>query len=119
MTNRIGRRTFIKTATVGPVVTLIASESEVEEKQTVYDIVVYGDSSAAVTAAVAAKRQGRSVVLVNPTRFLGGMSASGLGATDFLGKGATFGGIATEFYDAIANAYGKQFVRRSYMRQIG
>ena len=67
---------------------------------TVYDLVIYGDSSAAVTAAVAAKRQGRSVVLVNPTGFLGGMSASGLGATDFLGRRGTFGGIASEFYDA-------------------
>ena len=43
-----------------------------------YDIVIYGDSSCAVTAAVAAKRLGRSVILVNPTRFLGGMSAIGI-----------------------------------------
>lgn len=76
-----------------------------------YDLVVYGDSSGAVTAAVSAKRQGMSVVLVNPTQFLGGMSASGLGATDFLGKRDTFGGIASEFYDAIAKAYGKTHVR--------
>lgn len=70
-----------------------------------YDLLVYGDSSGAVTAAVAAKRQGLSVILVNPCAFLGGMSASGLGATDFLGKRSTFGGIASEFYDAIAAAY--------------
>lgn len=55
-------------------------------EQPVHDIVVYGDSSGAVMAAVAAKREGRSVVLVNPTSFPGGMSASGLGATDFLDK---------------------------------
>jgi hypothetical protein len=83
-----------------------------------YDIVVYGDSSGAVTAAVAAKRQGRSVILVNPTSFLGGMSASGLGATDFLGKRSTFGGIASEFYEAIAAAYGKKFVR-SFEPHVG
>jgi hypothetical protein len=84
----------------------------------IYDIVVYGDSSGAVTAAVAAKRQGRSVILVSPTRFLGGMSASGLGATDFLGKRSTFGGIASEFYNAIAAAYGKKFVR-SFEPHVG
>ena len=53
-----------------------------------------------------------------PTGFLGGMSASGLGATDFLGKRATFGGIASEFYDAIAAAYGKNFVR-SFEPHVG
>jgi hypothetical protein len=78
-----------------------------------YDVVVYGDSSAAVTAAVSAKRQGSSVVLVNPTHFLGGMSASGLGATDFgnCKNQKCIGGIAEEFYTSIANAYGKAFVR--------
>jgi hypothetical protein len=84
----------------------------------VYDIVVYGDSSAAVTAAVAAKRDGRSVILVTPASFLGGMSASGLGATDFLGQRGTFGGIASEFYDAIAAAYGQTFVR-SFEPHVG
>ena len=83
-----------------------------------YDLVVYGDSSGAVTAAVAGKRRGLSVILVNPTGFLGGMSASGLGATDFLGKRNTFGGITSEFYDAIASAYGKKFVR-SFEPHVG
>lgn len=83
-----------------------------------HDVVVYGDSSGAVTAAVSAKRQGRSVILVNPTRFLGGMSSSGLGATDFLGRRATFGGIASEFYDAVAAAYGTDFVR-SFEPHVG
>ncbi len=83
-----------------------------------YDIVIYGDSSGAVIAAVAAKREGRSVILVNPTGFPGGMSASGLGATDFLGKRATFGGVASEFYDAIAAAYGTNYVR-SFEPHVG
>lgn len=88
------------------------------DRQPLYDLVIYGDSSAAVTAAVAASRHGRSVVLVNPTHFLGGMSASGLGATDFLGKRATFGGIASEFYDGIATAYGREYVR-SFEPHVG
>ena len=80
-------------------------------EQRLYDVVIYGDSSGAVIAAIAAKREGRSVVLVNPTGFLGGMSASGLGATDFLDKRNTFGGIASEYYDAIAAAYGTNYIR--------
>ena len=75
-----------------------ASASETQPSPVLYDIVIYGDSSGAVTAAISAKREGRSVILVNPASFPGGMSASGLGATDFGGKQGTFGGIASEFY---------------------
>jgi hypothetical protein len=87
-------------------------------EQPIFDIVVYGDSSSAVTAAVAAKRNGRSVILINPVGFLGGMSASGLGATDFGSGRSVIGGIASEFYEAIARAYGKSFVR-SFEPHVG
>jgi hypothetical protein len=62
-----------------------ATKSDPAEKlgDAKYDIVVYGDSSAAVTAAVQAGRMNRSVILVNPKSFPGGMSSSGLGASDF------------------------------------
>lgn len=89
-----------------------------EEENPLYDIVVYGDSSGAVTAAIDAKRRGLAVVLVNPTAFPGGMSASGLGATDFLGRRGTFGGIASEFYDGVAAAYGTDYVR-SFEPHVG
>jgi hypothetical protein len=83
-----------------------------------HDIVVYGDSSGAVVAAISAKREGRSVIWINPTGFPGGMSASGLGATDFLGQQGTFGGIASEFYVGVAKAYGQDFVR-SFEPHVG
>ena len=86
--------------------------------ESLHDLVIYGDSSGAVVAAVSAKREGRSVILVNPTSFSGGMSASGLGATDFGGRQAAFGGIASEFYKEIAAAYGKNFVR-SFEPHVG
>jgi len=82
------------------------------------DVVVYGDSSGAAIAAIAAKREGRSVIWVNPTGFAGGMSASGLGATDFLGYRNTFGGIASEFYDGVAKAYQTNYVR-SFEPHVG
>jgi len=84
----------------------------------VYDLVVYGDSSGAAIAAIAAKRDGRSVIWLNPTGFAGGMSASGLGATDFLGYRNTFGGIASEFYDGVAAAYKTNYVR-SFEPHVG
>ncbi len=88
------------------------------DSQKVNDVVVYGDSSGAVVAAIAAQREGRSVIWINPTSFPGGMSASGLGATDFLGHRNTFGGIASEFYDGVAAAYGTDFVR-SFEPHVG
>lgn len=94
------------------------AQTHAEDAPEVYDIVVYGDSSGAVTAAVDAKRRGHSVILVSPTAFLGGMSASGLGATDFLGRRGTFGGIASEFYDGVAAAYGAKYVR-SFEPHVG
>ncbi|MEI7945543.1 MAG: FAD-dependent oxidoreductase [bacterium] len=88
------------------------------QETTSHDVVVYGDSSGAVIAAIEAKREGRSVIWVNPTSFPGGMSASGLGATDFLGRQNTFGGIASEFYAGVAKAYGADFVR-SFEPHVG
>ena len=82
------------------------------------DLIIYGDSSGAVTAAISAKREGRSVIWINPTKFAGGMSSSGLGATDFLAYRSTFGGIASEFYDAVAKTYGQTFVR-SFEPNVG
>lgn len=97
---------------------LLPSSMAVAAEPEIHDIVIYGDSSGAVTAAISAKREGRSVVWVNPTGFPGGMSASGLGATDFLGKQGTFGGIAKEFYAGIAEAYGAEFIR-SFEPHVG
>jgi hypothetical protein len=71
-----------------------------------FDICVYGGTSAGVMAAVAASRAGRSVVIVEPTRHLGGMTANGLGMTDF-GDKATIGGLAREFYRRVGAKYGR------------
>ena len=45
-----------------------------------YDVVVYGGTSAGVSAAVQAARMGKSVVLVGPDQHLGGLSAGGVAA---------------------------------------
>ena len=69
------------------------------------DICVYGGTSAGVVAAVAAARLGKRVVLLSEDRFLGGLSAGGLGATD-IGNKAAIGGISREFYRRVGKYYG-------------
>lgn len=73
---------------------------------TEYDVVVYGQTSAGVMAAVQAKRLGKSVILVGPDKHLGGLSAGGLGATD-IGNKHAIGGVSREFYQRIGKHYGK------------
>lgn len=70
------------------------------------DVIVYGGTSAAVTAAVQVHRMGRSVIIVSPDRHIGGMSSSGLGFTD-TGNKEVIGGQAREFYQLIFNHYQK------------
>src|SRR5829696_4041615 len=69
-----------------------------------YDIVVYGGTSAAISAAVQSSRMGKSVVVVSPDRHLGGLSSGGLGWTDS-GRKDAIGGLAREFYRRIKARY--------------
>jgi hypothetical protein len=69
-----------------------------------YDVVVYGGTSGGVTAAVAAARLGRRVVLIEPGRHLGGLTSGGLGATD-IGKKESIGGLSREFYQRVKKHY--------------
>ncbi len=69
-----------------------------------YDIVVYGGTSGGVAAAVQAARLGKTVVLIEPGRHLGGLTSGGLGATD-IGNKRAIGGLAREFYQRIRKHY--------------
>lgn len=68
------------------------------------DVIVYGGTSAAVTAAVEVVRSGKSVIVVSPDIHLGGLSSGGLGFTD-TGKKDAIGGLSREFYQRIYNYY--------------
>lgn len=68
------------------------------------DVVIYGGTPAAVTAAIQVVRSGKTVIIVSPDRHLGGMSSSGLGYTD-TGNKSVIGGIAREFYQRVYNYY--------------
>ena len=74
------------------------------EKEEVYDLVIYGGTSAAITAAVQAKRMGKTVVVVSPDKHLGGLTAGGLGWTD-TGRKEVIGGLSREFYQRVYEHY--------------
>ncbi len=69
-----------------------------------YDVVVYGGTSAGISAAIQSTRMGKSVVIIEPTRRLGGLTTGGLGQTD-IGNKHVIGGISREFYRNIREHY--------------
>ena len=70
-----------------------------------YDIIVYGGTSAGVTAAVQAARMGKSVALVEFGREVGGMTSGGLVHTDRVDEQVQ-GGLAREFFDGVGRDSG-------------
>lgn len=69
-----------------------------------HDVVVYGGTSGGITAAIQAARMGKTAVLIEPTKFLGGLTTGGLGATD-IGNKKAIGGMSREFYGLVHRYY--------------
>ena len=73
------------------------------------DICIYGSTPAGIMAAYTAKLKGKSVLLVSPTKRIGGLTAGGLGWTD-IGDSTShrriIKGFAREFYRRIGQHYG-------------
>ena len=78
--------------------------AHVSHAQEAYDIVIYGGTSAGVSAAIQAARMDKSVVILEPYDRLGGLTAGGLGATD-IGNKRVIGGISREFYQNLKKYY--------------
>ena len=82
----------------------------------VADIVIYGCTSGAMTAAIQARQMNKSVMVVCPERHLcgltaggltaGGLTAGGLGFTDS-GDKSVIGGLSREFYHRVWQHYDK------------
>ena len=68
-----------------------------------FDIVIAGATPGGIAAALAAARLGRTVALVSPSPWIGGMMTGGLSRTDF-GSMKSAGGVFKEFVDRV-NAY--------------
>ena len=69
------------------------------------DICIYGANSAGIAAAIQVRRMGKSCVLLEFGRHLGGLTSGGLGATD-IGNKMAIGGISREFYRRLGKHYG-------------
>ncbi|GHT66614.1 xanthan lyase [Bacteroidia bacterium] len=70
------------------------------------DICIYGGTASGVIAAYSARMTGKTVLLVEPSNYLGGMTTGGLGQTDIGNKYAVTG-LARLFYRRIGTHYGK------------
>ena len=66
-----------------------------------FDVVVYGGTPGGLIAALAAAREGASVVVVEPTKWIGGMVTGGLANTD-VGDENVIGGLTREFFTRAA-----------------
>ncbi len=78
----------------------LSFKSNIDPQEFKADIIVYGGTSAAVTAAVQAKKLGKTVVIISPAKHLGGLTSGGLGFTD-IGNKSVIGGLARDFYHRI------------------
>jgi hypothetical protein len=83
---------------------LDSSHTNLWQSVEVYDIVVYGGTSSGVIAAVQAARMGKSVVLIEPGKHLGGLTSGGLGYVD-VGNPQAMGGLAREFFHRVWKYY--------------
>ena len=85
-------------------ITLLSCNSKNNGLLTSADVVIYGGTSAGISAAIQTARLGKSVILIEPTNRLGGLTTGGLGQTD-IGNKQVIGGIAREFYQNIGRYY--------------
>ncbi len=83
---------------------MILNHSAISGKEKKYDVVIYGGTSAGIASAIQVSRMGKSVVIIEPTHRLGGLTTGGLGQTD-IGNKFVIGGISREFYQNIRRYY--------------
>ncbi|MFU8893928.1 MAG: FAD-dependent oxidoreductase, partial [Luteolibacter sp.] len=85
-----------------------------------HDVVVYGGTPGGIAASVMAAREGAKVLLIEPTRHVGGMSTSGVNTAETEHMLPwTLGGFADEFYRRLGNHYGRPDNRPAYEFESG
>lgn len=81
---------------------------EIKETSTIqpmYDVCVYGATSAGVVAAYTASKMGKKVLLIATSDHIGGLSSGGLGQTD-IGNKHVIKGVSRDFYRRLGKVYG-------------
>lgn len=85
---------------------LLFSTSALSQNKDSADVIVYGGTAGGIMSAIAAAREGKTVLLVEPRQHLGGMLTGGLSHTDYGDRGV-IGGLAVDFYHRVAKYYNK------------
>lgn len=106
MASRENRRHFLLRTSQLCLASCAAWPSAAAEPES-YDVVVYGGVPCGIAAAIMAARGGAKVLLIEPTRHVGGLSTSGINTaeSEHMLKW-TIGGFALEFYKRLGKHYG-------------
>ncbi|MEY4688348.1 MAG: hypothetical protein RIR76_2371 [Verrucomicrobiota bacterium] len=86
------RRQFLHSSGAAAVGALIPARAADPRNRTA-DVCVYTGNAAGISAAIAAAREGRRVLVIEPSRWLGGMTGGGLVHIDW-GRSEAAGGLA-------------------------
>ncbi|MDB6076218.1 MAG: hypothetical protein JWO89_3858, partial [Verrucomicrobiaceae bacterium] len=73
------------------------------------DVVVFGGTPSGLIAAISAAREGARVTVIEPTKWIGGMTTGGLAKSD-TGKQETIGGYTREFFTRAAARYDRKYM---------
>ena len=88
---KLPRRQFI--ALSGTALLGAALRAQSDNSTGNFDVCIYGATASGIAAAISVAEQGLSVVIIEPSRWLGGMSGGGLHRIDW-GTKASVGGLA-------------------------
>ncbi|MDM4769738.1 FAD-dependent oxidoreductase [Solimonas sp. SE-A11] len=77
------------------------------------DVIVYGATPSGITAASEAAKLGKSVILLEPSAYVGGKFGNGIGVGEVknLASLETIGGMSREFYEQVRSFYGPRRVQ--------
>ncbi|TDU81586.1 FAD dependent oxidoreductase [Prosthecobacter fusiformis] len=103
----MNRRTLAFYTCAAAALSLTLAPSRVAADTHEADIVVYGGVPCGIAAAITAAREGVKVILIEPTKHVGGLSTSGINTaeSEHMLKW-TIGGFADEFYRRLGDHYG-------------
>ena len=97
---------------------VLLSRGEDQPRIVECDVCVYGGTSGGAVAAVQAARMGRSVVLLEVGKHIGGLTSGGLSSPD--GEGELLcGGVAREFYNAVGQMdFRPSIAEQQYLKML-
>lgn len=82
------------------------------------DICIYGATSTGIMAACTAKSEGKTALLIEPGKRIGGMTAGGLGWADLYHPDAVLHRCTRTFYRRIAAYYGESGLKTTFEPKV-